>query len=85
VHLQAGGQETTLMTAATQLAHHGMIFVPPGYTAGAVMMDNSIVRGGSPWGTGTVSGRDDSPSAEELKMAAHQGAHFAKVVMKLSK
>ena len=28
---QGGGQETTLMTAVTQLAHHGMIFVPAGY------------------------------------------------------
>lgn len=25
-----GGQETTLMTAVTQLTHHGMIFVPIG-------------------------------------------------------
>lgn len=25
---QGGGQETTALTAVTQLAHHGMIFVP---------------------------------------------------------
>jgi hypothetical protein len=27
---QGSGQETTLMTAVTQLAHHGMIYVPTG-------------------------------------------------------
>jgi hypothetical protein len=27
---QGGGMETTIMTSVTQLAHHGMIFVPPG-------------------------------------------------------
>eukprot|EP01083_Nonionella_stella_P090987 254319_1 len=28
---QGGGQETTAMTWVTQLAHHGMIYVPTGY------------------------------------------------------
>ncbi|KAK9013006.1 hypothetical protein V6N11_041030 [Hibiscus sabdariffa] len=32
---QGGGQETTAWTAITQLAHHGMLFVPIGYTFGA--------------------------------------------------
>jgi multimeric flavodoxin WrbA len=32
--LQGGGQETTLLTAVTQLVHHGMVFVPTGYTYG---------------------------------------------------
>jgi NAD(P)H dehydrogenase (quinone) len=27
---QGSGQETTIMTAVTQLAHHGMIYVPSG-------------------------------------------------------
>ena len=30
---QGGGQETTALTTITQLVHHGMIFVPAGYTA----------------------------------------------------
>lgn len=34
VATQGGGIETTAMTAVTQLAHHGMVFVPVGYTAG---------------------------------------------------
>lgn len=28
---QGSGQETTIMTAVTQLAHHGMIYVSSGY------------------------------------------------------
>jgi multimeric flavodoxin WrbA len=34
---QGSGQETTIMTAVTQLAHHGMIYVPTGYGSGAKM------------------------------------------------
>lgn len=34
---QGGGQETTLFTAVTQLAHHGMVFVPSGYGTGQIM------------------------------------------------
>eukprot|EP00971_Amphidinium_carterae_P199404 3957420-Amphidinium_carterae.2 len=30
-----GGQETTHLTAVTQLVHHGMVYVPLGYAAGA--------------------------------------------------
>eukprot|EP00891_Asterochloris_glomerata_P006880 jgi/Astpho2/6880/Aster-07879 len=29
---QGGGQEVTIMTALTHFVHHGMIYVPPGYT-----------------------------------------------------
>jgi multimeric flavodoxin WrbA len=34
---QGSGQETTIMTAVTQLAHHGMIYVPTGYGSGGAM------------------------------------------------
>jgi multimeric flavodoxin WrbA len=34
---QGSGQETTIMTAVTQLAHHGMIYVPTGYGSGSAM------------------------------------------------
>lgn len=30
---QGGGQETTALTAISQLTHHGMVFVPLGYAA----------------------------------------------------
>ncbi|KAI5440170.1 hypothetical protein KIW84_025491 [Lathyrus oleraceus] len=35
---QGGGHETTALTAITQLVHHGMVFVPIGYTSGAGML-----------------------------------------------
>lgn len=43
---QGSGQETTIMTAVTQLAHHGMIYVPTGYGSGAGMfgLDAAKVR-----------------------------------------
>lgn len=71
--------ETTIMTALTQVAHHGMIYVPIGYSAGAVMFSNEIVRGGSPWGAGCLANGDGSrqPCDEELQIATHQGKYFA--------
>nr|VDD17557.1 unnamed protein product [Brassica rapa] len=41
---QGGGQETTALTAITQLVHHGMIFVPIGYTFGAGMFEMEKVK-----------------------------------------
>lgn len=41
---QGGGQEVTLLTAVTQLAHHGMIYVPPGYGAGPIMFGLDVPR-----------------------------------------
>ncbi|KAK6145266.1 hypothetical protein DH2020_022086 [Rehmannia glutinosa] len=45
-----GGQELTALTAVTQLAHHGMIYVPMGYTFGSGMFEMEQVKGGSPCG-----------------------------------
>jgi NAD(P)H dehydrogenase (quinone) len=86
VGTQGGGSETTLMTALPYLAHHGMIFVPIGYTAGPEAMTGlEEVRGGNPWGATTYAGGDGSrqPSAAELALAKHQGAYFAGVVKRL--
>ncbi|XP_048603130.1 NAD(P)H dehydrogenase (quinone) FQR1 isoform X2 [Brassica napus] len=44
---QGGGQETTALTAITQLVHHGMIFVPIGYTFGAGMFEMEKVKAGA--------------------------------------
>jgi NAD(P)H dehydrogenase (quinone) len=76
---QGGGQEVTIMTALTQIAAHGMIYVPIGYSYGKHQFDISTVHGGSPWGAGTYAGGDGSrqPSAEELALAEHQGKYFA--------
>jgi NAD(P)H dehydrogenase (quinone) len=82
---QGGGQETTIMTSLTQTVHHGMIYIPPGYTHGGPMFDVSVVRGGSPWGAGTFAGADGSrqPSEAELAYATHQGEYFTGKAMKL--
>lgn len=78
-----GGQETTHLTAVTNLVHHGMIYVPLGYAAGADgQFDMSEIHGGSPYGASTYAGADGSrqPSTIELKIAAKQGSTFAERV-----
>lgn len=81
-----GGQETTAFTAITQLAHHGMVYVPLGYTYGAQLFDLEGVRGGSSYGAGTFAGPDNkrNPSDLELNIARHQGDYFAKFVKRLN-
>jgi multimeric flavodoxin WrbA len=68
---QGAGQEETILTSLTQAVHHGMIYVPPGYTHGGPMYMMDEPRGGSPWGAGTLAGADNSrpPSAAELAYA----------------
>ncbi|CAI9104472.1 OLC1v1003149C1 [Oldenlandia corymbosa var. corymbosa] len=82
---QGGGQETTAWTAITQLVHHGMIYVPIGYTFGAGMFTMDNIRGGSPYGAGVFSGDGTrEPSETELALAEHQGQYMATVVKKFS-
>lgn len=75
---QGGGQETTALTAISQLAHHGMLFVPVGYTFQKVFsMD---VHGGSPYGAGTFAGDGTRmPLDLELDLAVHQGKEMGTV------
>ncbi|KAK4439269.1 putative NAD(P)H dehydrogenase (quinone) FQR1-like 1 [Sesamum alatum] len=81
---QGGGQETTALTAITQLVHHGMIFVPIGYTFGAGMFEMEQVKGGSPYGAGTFAGDGSrQPTDLELGQAFHQGKCIAAVAKKL--
>ncbi|KAH8966362.1 hypothetical protein BDL97_03G021500 [Sphagnum fallax] len=81
---QGGGQETTALTAITQLTHHGIIFVPVGYTFGAKMFELSEVKGGSPYGAGTYAGDGTrQPSQIELEQAYHQGSYIAGIAKKL--
>eukprot|EP00850_Spirogloea_muscicola_P009895 SM000056S18013 [mRNA] locus=s56:722098:723425:- [translate_table: standard] len=80
---QAGGQETTAMTAISQLCHHGMLYVPVGYTLGAQMFSLDV-HGGSPYGAGTFAGDGSrTPLPEELALATHQGKLMATVARKL--
>mmetsp|Transcript_88376 Transcript_88376/g.202106 ORF Transcript_88376/g.202106 Transcript_88376/m.202106 type:complete len:220 (+) Transcript_88376:376-1035(+) len=83
---QGGGQETTALTFVTQLAHHGMLFVPNGYTCPGTQFNMEEIHGGSPYGAGCYAGADGSrqPSELELAMAASQGAHFGGVAKALA-
>ncbi|CAM8897474.1 unnamed protein product [Rhodiola kirilowii] len=82
---QGGGQESTAWTAITQLVHHGMLFVPIGYTFGTGMFEMEALRGGSPYGAGAFSGDGSrEPSQTELELAEHHGKYMATIVKKIS-
>ena len=80
-----GGQEMTITSTWTTLAHHGMIIVPIGYSS-PELFDISAVGGGTPYGASTIAGGDGSrqPDPRELKIAHHQGEHVAKIALKLA-
>ncbi|KAK4347959.1 hypothetical protein RND71_034298 [Anisodus tanguticus] len=77
-------QVGTNWTAITQLAHHGMLFVPIGYTFGAGMFRMDSIRGGTPYGAGVFAGDGTREASDtELALAEHQGKYMAAVVKKL--
>lgn len=80
-----GGQETTAFTTLTQFIHHGMVYVPIGYTFGPELSEFKEIRGGSAYGAGTYAGDDNkrTPTELELKIARHQGEYMAKFVRRL--
>ncbi|XP_027355007.1 probable NAD(P)H dehydrogenase (quinone) FQR1-like 2 isoform X1 [Abrus precatorius] len=81
---QGGGQETTAWTAITQLVHHGMLYVPIGYSFGAGMFEMDSIRGGSPYGAGVFAGDGSRQASEtELALAEYQGRYMATIVKKL--
>ncbi|OIW04359.1 hypothetical protein TanjilG_32551 [Lupinus angustifolius] len=68
-----GGQELSALTAITQLAHHGMLFVPLGYTFGSGMFEMNEVKGGSAYGAGTFAADGSrKPTELELQQAFYQ-------------
>lgn len=75
-----GGQESTLLTMAIPLLHHGMLIVGLPFTERAV---NETRSGGTPYGATHVSGLATQPgtlSADESTLAHALGrrvAHFA--------
>jgi NAD(P)H dehydrogenase (quinone) len=81
-----GGQEMTITSTWTTLAHHGMIIVPIGYSDPA-LFDTSQVGGGTPYGASTIAGGDGSrqPDSRELGIARHQGEYVAKLTATLTK
>ncbi|THV06406.1 1,4-benzoquinone reductase [Dendrothele bispora CBS 962.96] len=82
-----GGQEATVISTLSTLTHHGMIYVPLGYSLTFGQLSNlEEVRGGSPWGAGTFAGPQGGrqPSPLEIEIANLQGKQFYGVVSKVS-
>jgi len=79
-----GGDEMTITSTWTTLAHHGMIIVPLSYGY-QDQMGNDVVRGGSPYGMTTTSNGDGSrmPSDQELEGAEFQGKRVAEITAKI--
>lgn len=79
-----GGQEQTITSTWTTLAHHGFIIVPIGYAI-SELSDVSQVRGGTPYGATTIAGADGSrqPGNDELTIARYQGELVAKITARL--
>lgn len=79
-----GGEEMTITSFWTTLAHHGMVIVPLGYGT-PELFDISKVSGGTPYGSSTLAGGDGSrmPDERELAITRYQGEHVAKLAAKL--
>ena len=78
-----GGQETTLLTMAVPLIHHGMLYVGLPYSEKDL---SATVSGGSPYGASHVSWSRDSDtlSQEERRLARALGARVADVARRLA-
>jgi len=81
---QHGGQESTILSFHTTLLHQGMIVVGLPYSF-AGQMGFSEVTGCSPYGASTITGGQGErmPSENELAGARFQGAHLARIALKL--
>lgn len=78
-----GGQESTLLTMALPLIHHGMIFCGIPYTESGLLQTQS---GGTPYGASHWAGakNDNELSAEETQLCQAQGERIALLAKKLS-
>ena len=78
-----GGNETTLLTMAIPLLHHGMLLVGLPYSEADL---SSTKSGGTPYGASHVTwNRDpDELSAEEKRLASALGKRVADVARRLS-
>lgn len=82
---QHGGQESTILSFHISLLHHGMVLVGLPY-AFAGQMGISEITGCSPYGASTIAGGrgERMPSDNELAGARYQGAHVARISLKLA-
>jgi NAD(P)H dehydrogenase (quinone) len=81
---QHGGQESTILSFHTTLLHQGMVVVGLPY-AFAGQMGVTEITGCSPYGASTITGGQGErmPSDNELAGARYQGAHVARIALKL--
>ena len=81
---QHGGQESTILSFHTTLLHQGMVVVGLPYTF-AGQMGIGEITGCSPYGASTIAGGQGErmPSDNELAGARFQGAHVARIALKL--
>jgi NAD(P)H dehydrogenase (quinone) len=81
---QHGGQESTILSFHTTLLHQGMVVVGLPYSF-AGQMNIAEVTGCSPYGASTITGGQGErmPSDNELAGARFQGAHVARIAVKL--
>ncbi len=77
-----GGQESTLLSMALPLLHHGMLFVGVPYTEPAL---STTSTGGSPYGASHVTwNRDDDTLADDEKRIARVlGRRVAEIAVRL--
>ncbi|WWD22583.1 NAD(P)H:quinone oxidoreductase, type IV [Kwoniella shandongensis] len=78
---QHSGHESTALTTYPFFAHHGMVYVPIGYSD-PVVGNIDGVQGGSPYGASLIAGSDGSKqaTANDLQVARHQGKYFGSFV-----
>jgi NAD(P)H dehydrogenase (quinone) len=81
---QHGGQESTILSFHITLLHQGMVVVGLPYTFTG-QMGITEITGCSPYGASTIAGGKGQrmPSDNELAGARFQGAHVARIALKL--
>jgi NAD(P)H dehydrogenase (quinone) len=78
-----GGQESTLLSMALPLLHHGMIFCGLPYSEAAL---NTTTSGGTPYGASHVAGAnsDAEISAAESELCQALGKRIARLALSLN-
>jgi NAD(P)H dehydrogenase (quinone) len=78
-----GGQESTLLTMALPLIHHGMLFVGIPFSEQAL---TSTTTGGTPYGASHLARERDNvePDEDESQIAQHLGKRVAEAALKLA-
>ncbi|KAK8845629.1 NAD(P)H:quinone oxidoreductase, type IV [Kwoniella newhampshirensis] len=78
---QHSGHESTMLTTYPYFAHHGLVYVPMGYSDPSIG-NLTEVQGGTPYGASLIAGPDGSKQATagDLSFAEHQGKYFGNFV-----